>query len=115
MSNSAFQFYKLVDDCMVCIDAKDWRGPQQLGDKTIRGVRVSTVFLGTDHFGGMFETMVFGGPADGFMMRYQTVEKAKEGHEKIVDIFRAPNWLLWHLDGNITERIRKQLVELLPR
>jgi hypothetical protein len=50
---------------------------------------VSTVFLGLDHsFGGKkhlwFETMVFGGPLDGEMDRYETWEEAEAGHDRIL-------------------------------
>ena len=103
---SSMQFYKLVDDCLLLIEAHEWTGPQQLGDKTIRGVRVNTVFLGMEHLGGMFETMIFGGPLDGYMQRYQTVEQARQGHCRIVDALSAPNWLQWHLDGNLEYKLR---------
>jgi hypothetical protein len=51
-----------------------------LGDVTI-----STVFLGLDHsWGGgpplIFETMVFGGPHDGYQERYSTRTEALMGH-----------------------------------
>lgn len=48
---------------------------------------VSTVWLGIDHSWGrgekpvIFETMIFGGPLDGEMGRYCTVEEATAGHE----------------------------------
>src|SRR5687768_2382957 len=56
-------------------------------------VRVSTVFLGSDHnwIGGepiLWETLVFGGELDGEMERYSTVEEAVEGHEKVVEKVR---------------------------
>lgn len=50
-------------------------------------VRVSTVFLGLDHSFGLqdgpilFETMIFGGPHDGYQKRYRTTEEAKKGHK----------------------------------
>jgi hypothetical protein len=55
---------------------------------------VSTVFLGIDHNFGpgpriMFETMVFGGPEDGYQQRYSTWDDAKMGHEAIVRKLRA--------------------------
>jgi hypothetical protein len=52
------------------------------------GENVSTVWLGLDHswttYGEgppvIFETMIFGGPADQMMWRYSTIEEAREGH-----------------------------------
>jgi hypothetical protein len=55
------------------------------------GVRVSTVFLGLDHSWGqgdpvLWETMIFGGPADGEQWRYRSLEAARAGHEKAVEV-----------------------------
>ena len=52
-------------------------------------VEVSTVFLGIDHsFGGgpplLYETLVFGGPLDGEMERYSTLQEAEAGHQRMV-------------------------------
>jgi len=52
--------------------------------------KISTVFLGLDHQYQdglppiLFETMIFGGSADGFMCRYNTYEQAVVGHRRIV-------------------------------
>lgn len=59
------------------------------------GVRVSTVFLGLDHaFGGgtpiLFETMIFGGANDGWQDRYETIEEARKGHRKAVELALIP-------------------------
>ena len=48
-------------------------------------VRVSTVWLGIDHSHGegpplIFETMIFGGPHDGYQARYSTEAEARAGH-----------------------------------
>ncbi len=54
-------------------------------------VLVSTVFLGLDHNyypSGppiLFETMVFGGPLDGYQYRYATFEEALQGHQLCTD------------------------------
>lgn len=58
--------------------------------------KVSTVFIGLDlSFSRMdeiaqppelFETMVFGGPHDGYMERYSTKAEAEEGHKRIVNM-----------------------------
>lgn len=48
-------------------------------------LRISTVFLSTDHgfFGRSlwFETMIFGGPHDGYQERYTTWDEAMAGHK----------------------------------
>jgi len=62
------------------------RSPERMIAKTQVGdARVSTVFLGLDHsFGGgppqIFETMIFGGPADGEMWRCATYDEAEDQH-----------------------------------
>jgi hypothetical protein len=104
------KFYKLEEGYLLEVDHSNWPGPVQLGDMTVRGVRVSTVFLGMEHHGGMFETMIFGGPLDGELHRCHTLAEAQEQHCKIVDALKAPNWLEWHLDGNVAAKIRGSLV-----
>jgi hypothetical protein len=59
------------------------------------GVHVSTVFLGIDHNFGfdasppvLFETMIFGGPMDGFMDRYHTREEALQGHAEALTLVK---------------------------
>jgi hypothetical protein len=52
---------------------------------TLGAIEVSTVFLGRDHAFGLgppvlFETLVFGGPLDGDMLRYETYADAEAGH-----------------------------------
>jgi hypothetical protein len=51
-------------------------------------VQVSTVWLGLNHNWDdgpplIFETLVFGGPMDGEMLRYATEEEAVKGHESM--------------------------------
>lgn len=52
--------------------------------------KISTVFLGSDHqfVDGLppilFETLIFGGSADGYMCRYNTYEQAAAGHRQVV-------------------------------
>jgi hypothetical protein len=63
------------------VDLMTWakwfgKAERHIGDDTVEGVRISTVFLGLDHsFGAgspvLFETLVFGGPLDGEMDRYR--------------------------------------------
>lgn len=63
---------------------------RHVGDDTIRGVRISTVFLGLDHnfFGEgppiLWETMVFGGRLHGEMRRYSSRADAVRGHALFV-------------------------------
>jgi len=65
-----------------------------VGDDTVKGVRVSTVYLGLDHSFGMggppliFETMVFGGPHDQHTARYATEEQARDGHARVLAAIR---------------------------
>lgn len=57
-------------------------------------IEVSTIFLGIDHnfFDEgepiLFETLVFGGPLDGEMERYETEADARIGHEEMCDRVR---------------------------
>ncbi len=62
---------------------------RQVAHTEFPGGRVSTVFLGLDHsFGSgpplLFETMIFGGPEDGYCDRYTTWAEAEVGHAKAV-------------------------------
>lgn len=59
-------------------------------------VRVSTVFLGYNaayEFGAdkplFFETMVFGGDYDDYMVRYETYQEAVNGHNEIVNKIKS--------------------------
>lgn len=57
----------------------------------IKGMKVSTVFLGLDHSFGdgkplLYETMIFGGVHDGYQVRYTTRKQALEGHEKTLQL-----------------------------
>jgi hypothetical protein len=79
------------------IDLMEWARERQednhIGDTTVDGVRVSTVWLGLDHGYGpgpplIFETMIFGGPHDNFCERYSTKEQAQAGHDRIVTALR---------------------------
>ena len=96
--------YILVGHMPVAVDMMTWA--QSLGRNEARVVAqttindrcwVSTVFLGLDHNhsrrGGepiLFETMVFGGPLDGEMMRYATWDQAERGHaEMLTEVRKA--------------------------
>ena len=63
---------------------------RHVGDDTVEGIRISTVFLGIDHsFGGvpiLFETMIFGGVHDDYQERYCTWIEALAGHKRAVEL-----------------------------
>ncbi len=71
-------------------DAEEWgkwfeTADRQIAVDELDGVRVSTVFLGIEHYEGcLFETMVFGGPLDQNQQRYRTYDEAEIGHQEIV-------------------------------
>jgi len=58
-------------------------------------IEVSTVFLGINHNFRytttpiLFETMIFGGEYDRGQWRYTTIEKARRGHRKAVELVRG--------------------------
>jgi hypothetical protein len=57
-------------------------------------IRVSTVFLGFNHGWGdgpplLFETMIFGGPNDGYQERYSTWNEAERGHARAVSLVQS--------------------------
>lgn len=66
------------------------------------GIRVSTVFLGIDHRFNedgppiLFETMIFGGPHDGFQDRCSTWKEAVAMHINACDLtgltIHPPHW-----------------------
>lgn len=62
-------------------------------------IRIQTDFIGIDlgfawmniqpsHKPLLFETMVFGGPMDGYQSRYSTWVGAQHGHEKVVRLVK---------------------------
>ncbi len=70
-------------------------GADRIVAKTdIAHVNVSTVFLGLDHQYGegpphIFETMIFGGPEDGWTERCETWEQAEEMHRRAIAVAEA--------------------------
>ena len=68
---------------------------RRVDETSVGDVRISTVFLGADYNftpGGLplvFETMVFGGPHEGYTDRYTTWDEAEAGHARIVAALRA--------------------------
>ena len=76
---------------VLCADLHKWGRWFETADRHVArdkvgDVKVSTVFLGLDHrFGDkgpplLFETMIFGGPHDGYQERYATWAEAERGH-----------------------------------
>lgn len=70
------------------------RTNRHVGDDSIGGIRISTVFLGLDHSFGderpqWFETMIFGGLHDEYCERYETWEEAEAGHKRAVEMVKA--------------------------
>lgn len=94
-------YYRWIPpDTIVEADAMDLEShPQHVGDDTINGIRVSTVFLHIDHNhlrDGppiLFETMLFNHEAYdwkdlGEMERYCTAQEAREGHARWCEVVR---------------------------
>lgn len=59
-------------------------------------VKVSTVFLGSDHSFSrephspiLWETMIFGGEHDEYQKRYSNFEDAKKGHQSAIDLVKG--------------------------
>ena len=77
-------------------------GKRHLKDKFIKGIRISTVFLGLDHSylknqkPQIFETMVFEDESysEIYLDRYATYKEAQKGHRKAVR---------WVLNGCMNE------------
>ena len=85
-----------------CPDVKKWaKWFEKDGNRVValnelpNGVSVSTVFLGIDYNaprGGkpiLWETMIFNGEYGGYQKRYTSLELAKEGHKKAVNLVRG--------------------------
>lgn len=86
--------------CPSLIEWARWfeNADRRVGHDFIGKVRVSTVFLGVDHSFGrgppeLFETMIFGGPHDGYAERYSTWDEAEAGHKKALWIAEADRGL----------------------
>lgn len=96
-------YYVLDDDDQPCLanDVLVWGQWFETADQqrvvardTIGAVRVSTVFLGVDHnwcADGppiLWETLIFGGPHDGWQQRYSSLKNAYAGHVKALQFIR---------------------------
>lgn len=90
-------------------DAMTWarwfeRADRKLADTKVGRASVSTIFLGIDHSFGegppvLWETMVFGGPADTMTVRYHSAEEARAGHDVVCAYVRSRSTVrgwLWY-------------------
>lgn len=80
-----------------CADLLTWgrwlqSAKRHVKQDTIGDVRISTVFLGLDHGWPrgappvLWETMIFGGPHDGYQERYSSRAAAEAGHRRAVEL-----------------------------
>ena len=93
--------YILVDgEPQRCEDLLAWgrwftTADRGVAKTAVDDANVSTVFLGLDHgdrMGGapiLWETMIFGGPQDGYQRRYTSRAAALKGHERAVRMARG--------------------------
>jgi len=59
-----------------------------VGKTNVGKIEISTVFLGLEHIGGMFETMIFGGKHDQYQERCETWEGAETQHREAVELVK---------------------------
>jgi len=97
-------FTRVCDECGYVFHRDKWHLVEDVVLKTYVGkvkVRVSTVFLELEHFGGMwYETMLFP-EAKGdvkvecwYEERYATREEAERGHRRVLEKLRKGRWEL---------------------
>lgn len=103
-----------------CEDLLEWArwfetANRHVAQTMVGTVRVSTVFLGLDHNWKdsgdpiLFETMIFGGPHDGYQERYSHWEEAECGHWQAVQLARQSRIQAW------LDRMWDGLVRLIGR
>ena len=83
-----------------CNDLMEWGkwmgiANRIVSQEKVNGAKVSTIFLGIDHsFGGpnaapkLFETMIFGGPYDGYQRRCMFWNEAEAMHKGAVEMVK---------------------------
>lgn len=87
------------DNNIVEVDYIEWglwfsQNKRKMGNDTVDGVNISTVFLGLDHnFSDkgpplIFETMVFGGEYDQNCIRTSTLKEAQQSHKDAVEFIK---------------------------
>ena len=91
-------YYYIIDDNdqpVPCEDVLEWGRWMKSNERAVAKTKfaggiVSTVFLGLDHnFGDrgapvLWETMIFGGPHDGYQDRYTSLKNARAGHKRAI-------------------------------
>jgi hypothetical protein len=126
MEALASRYYTLEGDTVKPIEGHDmpafikWAQWFETADRIIdksmiKGVAVSTVFLGVDHnFNGgapiLFETMIFGGVLDGYQSRCRTKIAALEMHAyAVTKVKRSQMWdaVLLHKIKTFFQWLRK--------
>lgn len=88
--------WKVGEEPKACRDLMKWSRWYETADRVVEvtqvgGIKVSTVFLGLNHSGMLFETMTFcsGGRFDQQCDRYVTEDEAREGHVAMVARVKA--------------------------
>lgn len=90
-------FYRLdenkkVVQCKTLREWSDWfsSADRHVANTDLGKVHISTVFLGIAAVDTgdalMFETMIFGGPADNAQWRHKTWEEAEQFHKELAEI-----------------------------
>lgn len=92
-------FYVIENGRPVAVTVEVWRKWFEEADRVVAKdnigkVTVSTVFVGINNDPNsslpvLWETMIFGGPQDGYHDTYTTLEDAIEGHSKAIELVKA--------------------------
>ena len=80
-------------------DTTEWHksfANNSIAKDEVKGISISTIFLGFDHsWGGgepiLFETMIFGGENDMYQERYHTKQEALIGHKNAIKLVKKNN------------------------
>lgn len=73
-----------------CADITEWAEfmadplKRRVALSTVGQSTISTVFLGTSKDGGVFESLVMGGPMHRTCIRYESWDEAEQGHRELV-------------------------------
>jgi hypothetical protein len=99
---SAVFYYKLQGHKAVpCKDVLEWsrwyeKADRHVAETFVGKTRISTIFLGLNHSFHedddhplLFESMIYGGPADQEQLRYCFWEDAEAGHQLLVEYART--------------------------
>jgi hypothetical protein len=90
------EYYRLDGKAVVPCNQLEWSRRFKLKNRIVAqtyvgDVHVSTVFIGLDHSWGdgpplLFETMIFGGPHDGYQKRCSTWQEAEGMHSQAMKL-----------------------------